>query len=168
MEKAETQESYARTLAKFAAALIQSLDRDETRFRLPLTNGVSEDARSLLAALESLPCGEKQKEKPSEGKKGEIPSIQEEDLSHAKKKAVRALQRLFLSAVTDSIKESQGNRFKCPVLAYIACFAYNSDDTFKVPFQLTSVLAHWQYLLRCTALYQGCLFDGSGEKTLEE
>jgi len=35
----------------------------------------------------------------------------------------------------------------------MACFGYREDDTFKTPPEVTTMLAHWKFLLRCTALY---------------
>ena len=77
--------------------------------------------------------------------------------------AVLQLQKFFFAAVTDSIEESQDNRYKCPVHSYIAYFAYNEDDTFKLAPQVTSLLAQWQFLLRCTALYSAHLSHKCGE-----
>jgi hypothetical protein len=74
--------------------------------------------------------------------------------------AILKLQEFFFAAVTDSTQASQDNLFECPVQAYIACFAYNEDDTFKMASEITSMLAQWKYLLRCTALYHANLsFD---------
>lgn len=64
------------------------------------------------------------------------------------------LQEYFFLTVTTVIKSAHDEKFTCPVQVYLACFGYNEDDTFKLPSQLTSPLANWQYLLRCTALYE--------------
>lgn len=147
----ETGESYARTLTKFAAAAIRSLSREENRFRLPLTDGVREKAADLLDCLLRLPSESKGKRKePLKAWGGTSGHLRRQPDEEA---AIHKLQDLFFSATTDSVKESQENRFKCPIMAYIACFAYNTDDTFKAAPQVTSLLAQWQFLLRCTALY---------------
>ena len=65
-----------------------------------------------------------------------------------------SLQDFFFYSVTGIIKTPHDDKFTCPVQVYIACFGYKSDDTFKTAPELTSLLANWQYLLRCTALYQ--------------
>ena len=148
----ETGESYARTMTRFAAASIRSLSREENRFRLPLTDGVKEEAAALLSCLLRLPSESKGKRKELSNTWGAAsgPHKQRQPEETA---AIHKLQDLFFLATTDSVEESQQNRFKCPVLAYVACFAYNSDDTFKAAAQVTSPLAQWQFLLRCTALY---------------
>lgn len=129
-----TEESYARTLTRFASAAIRTLYREKSRFHLRLRENIQDKARDLFEALDSL----------SSKKSQEL-----------EKNAVIKLQEFFFAAVTDSVKESQDDRFKCPVLTYIACFAYNKDDTFKLPSQVTSMLAQWEFLLRCTAIYHG-------------
>ena len=67
------------------------------------------------------------------------------------------LQTFFFAVITDSISESQDDRFKCPVEAYIACFAYNEDRTFKIASEITSMLAQWEFLIRCAVLFAGNL-----------
>lgn len=71
--------------------------------------------------------------------------------------AILRLQEFFFAAVTESVEESCDSRFKCPVLSFIACFAYNEDDTFKLAPRITTLLANWEFLLRCTALYNAHL-----------
>jgi hypothetical protein len=67
---------------------------------------------------------------------------------------IEALQEYFFHSVTSMVEVAKDKKFGCPVQVYIACFAYNVDDTFKGPSQVTSLLACLQFLLRGTALYQ--------------
>jgi hypothetical protein len=67
---------------------------------------------------------------------------------------IRTLQEYFFLSITDMVRDSRDKKFKCPVQVYISCFAYNDDDTFEAPSQVTSLLASLQYLLRCIVLYQ--------------
>ena len=67
---------------------------------------------------------------------------------------LNTLQEYFFLIVTRCAKAASDKRFTCPLQVYLACFGYNEDDTFKPPSQVTTLLANWQYLLRCTALYQ--------------
>lgn len=157
MERAETAESYARLLTKFAAGAIRSIYRNEKRFRLPLTEGLREKANDLLKKLESL---------PSPGKRPAKTPGDTRTLSSREKDAVISLQRFFFSAITESIDDRQANKFTCPVLTYIACFAYKKDDTFKLASQITSCLAQWSFLIRCTALYHGTMSESEGQKSL--
>jgi len=144
--KDETGELYARTLTRFAAAAIRSLNRSEDRFRLPLTNMMRSKASQLFEALKSLP--------------GTLPAG--DVLSPGENSAVLKLQEFFYTSVTDSLRESVEDKFKCPVMTYAACFAYNEDDTFKVAHQVTSMLAQWSFLLRANALYYAKLKSENG------
>lgn len=146
VEKSETAELYARTLTKFVAAAIRSLHRNEQRFRLPLTSSLEKKAGDLFERLESL---------PAPGKKPQENSGESRGLSAEEKNAMISLQDFFFSAVTESTDSREADKFTCPILTYIACFAYNDDDTFKVAPQITSMLAQWLFILRCTALYHG-------------
>jgi len=141
MQQDETGEHYASTLTRFAAAAIRSASRGAGRLRLPLPESTKSKTNELIEALKVLP-----RPKPSSATDSETKATLEE------KKAVLKLQEFFFSAVVDSVAESQKNRFKCPVLTYTACFAYNEDDTWKLAPQVTSMLAQWSFLLRATAL----------------
>ena len=151
-----TGERYARTLTRFAAAAIRSLHRSEGRFRLPLPETTRQKALDLFNALRSLPP-------PKKRFRHEVPAkpTPEEEAAMLK------LQHFFYSSVVDSLSESQQDRFKCPVLTYTACFAYNEDDTWKVAYQATSMLAQWSFLLRGNALYHVMLNKGEVEFPLE-
>jgi len=65
-----------------------------------------------------------------------------------------SLQDFLFFSITGIIKTAYDEKFTCPVQVYMACYGYNSDDTFKSTAQLTSTLANWSYLLRCTTFYQ--------------
>lgn len=64
------------------------------------------------------------------------------------------LQKYFFLCVTATVKSLKDEKFQCPVHVYLACYGYNLDDTFKTPSEVTSQFANWEYLLRCTALFQ--------------
>jgi len=157
--------SNSQTLAKFAAASIRTLDRDEKRFRLPLGESIKQKARALLDALKALPSGSFKKSTPTDHTPTDHTLTDHTLTDHTltdhtltgrtleESIAMERLQEFFFAAVTDSVEESQDNRFKCPVLAYIACFGYNNDNTFKLAPEVTSLLAGWKFLLRCTVLY---------------
>jgi len=129
--------------------------RGEGRFRLPLTEGIQRKAQELFEALAPLPAPLprlSRSEKRAMG--GDSPSRTPER-SPFEGQAVLKLQEFFFAAITDSISESQDDQFRCPVQAYVACFAYNGDDTFKLASGMTPMLAQWEFLIRCTVLFAG-------------
>ena len=65
-----------------------------------------------------------------------------------------SFQEYFFLCVTSVVESAEDKKFACPVRVFLACFGYNEDDTFKMPPELTTHLAGWQYLLRCTALFE--------------
>jgi len=133
MAKQNTELGYARTMTRFAAAGIRSILREEGSCRLPLNDNVRARAEELNNALHNF-----------------VPSGNDTTPPDS---AIEALQQYFFLAVTDMVKDARDRKFQCPVQVYIACFAYNEDDTFKAPSQTTSLLACLQFLLRSTALY---------------
>lgn len=146
-------------MTKFAAASIRSIHRDEGRYCLPLQDSVKNEVLCLCDALKGIPEGYKL-EKRSKRRRELLSNVCDDQVHSLPPEVMRAvlqLQKFFFAAVTDSVKESQDSRYKCPVLSYIACFAYNEDDTFKLAPQVTTLLAQWQFLLRCTALYSAHL-----------
>jgi len=161
LERSGTDESYAATLARFLCASIRTLVREQDRFRLPLPGSLKDRAQALLTALQSLsPQARKRKGKKASNldPAPEAESPNPDPDVQSRNEAVLRLQDFLYSVVTESIQESQEDRFKCPVQAFIACAAYNEDDTFKQAHQVTSLLARLQFLLRCTALHyaQAC------------
>jgi hypothetical protein len=123
-------------LARFAAAGVRSLYREESQCRIPLTEEPKQAALELFEELQSYSPGTSPVE-------GSVPTS-----------LLDTLQRYFFLTVTTKIVSAHEEKFACPVQVYLACFGYNEDDTFKAPSQVTSLLANWQYLLRCTALYE--------------
>ena len=65
---------------------------------------------------------------------------------------VSHLQTLFFSLATNNAGAND-KQFSCPVQCFIAACSYNEDDTFKQASSMTSMLAHWQFMLRATGLY---------------
>lgn len=125
-----------RTLVRFVAAGIRSVNRDQARCRLPLTEDLEVKARELYEALARFDR-----------------RVEASERAKALEGLVHLFQDFFFRCVTEMVKEAEDEKFKCPVQVFMACFAYNEDDTFKTPSEVTSVLAQWQYLLRCTALH---------------
>jgi len=122
------------------AAGIRSVHRSETRCRLPLTEELKTKAMKLYRGLEAF------KNQPPE-REGDYAAAE------VPEQLIELLQDYFFTCVTGMVKEAMDETFATPVQAYMACFGYREDDTFKTPPEVTSVLAQWQYLLRCTALY---------------
>jgi len=143
METDPAGERYSRTLVRFVSAFLRSMHREMTRFRLPLPEAAVVKAEELYRALETLPATSSKSSR--KGPVAEIPGPEAD--------AALKLQEFFFSSVVDSVPESRENKFKCPVLAYTACFAYNEDDTWKLAPQVTSMLAQWSFLLRGTSIY---------------
>jgi len=152
------------------AAGLRSLHRDRRRCRLPLTGDLEKVARELFDALESysqntskssydVSMSSVESEAPTSTARGSGPRAKS---SHSKPPAkpevptplIRKLQEYFFLSVTTVIKSAKDEKFTCPVQVYLACYGYNDDDTFKAPSEITPQLANWQYLLRCTALFQ--------------
>lgn len=46
------------------------------------------------------------------------------------------------------------NRWKCPLLCYLAVDNLRDDGNFKEAHHLTSILAHWEYIIRGVCLYE--------------
>jgi hypothetical protein len=150
VERLRTHRDYGRTLTKFAAAAIRSLSRlGNDRFKLPLNEVLLSAVDDLKLALQKLPWDSTTDELT------DLPTGSEpKELPTDEMVAVSALQRFFFTAMTGTIDGSTMDRFKCPALTYIACFAYNPDDTFKGASEVTSLLANWKFLLRSTALFE--------------
>lgn len=144
------------TLTRFAAAAIRSLNPGPDRFKLHLQAEVRSKAEALLLALRSISYERQISKNATPPEDLDL----DDNFLPEKEAAVHALQNFFFSAITDSLEESTADRFKCPVLAYVACFAYNVDDTFKTADKITSLLANWLFLLRCTALYRARSIGG--------
>ena len=102
------------------------------RYCPPLQGSVKTKALGLYDALRRIPEGHKLN-KRLKGRReflsNTVHNDQVHSLSSEVMKAVLQLQKFFFAAVTDSVKESQDSRYKCPVISYIAYFAYNEDDT---------------------------------------
>ena len=144
--KDKTDEAHAMTLARFLCGCIQTLDRGKDKFRFPLLEDLQVKARAFLVALQSIPP-DTRKRKAKESTPTEKPSPTDAKPSSdpnplARKDAILKLHEFLCSVVTDSIQTSQNDRFQCPVQAFITCFAYNDDDTFKVVTQVTGVHHH--------------------------
>lgn len=136
------------------------------RYCIPLQDSVKNKALDLYDALKGIPERYKLEKRPKRRREllsNTTHNDQVHSLSPEVMEAVLQLQMFFFAAVTESVMESQDSRYKCPVLSYIACFAYNEDDTFKLAPQVTNLLAQWQFLLRCTALYSAHLSFESGQ-----
>jgi hypothetical protein len=145
----DTHREYGRTLTTFSAAAIRSRLRLDGRFKLPLDSMVVSKVEALVQALERVSHG------PTDdgSELTELPKTADPvELAPEDSEAVLALQDFFFSAVTGTVDGSTMDRFKCPVLSYIACFAYQPDDTFKTASDITPALAIWKFLLRATAL----------------
>ena len=156
-----THGSYVMVVTRFAAAAIRTLSRADNRFKLPLSDGVRSKVEALKASLEKITyqaLDTTRKQLPT-GKKPK-------KLLEGRLAVVRALQEFFFSAVTGMVDGSTANRFKCPVLTYVACFSYQPDNTFKTAWDITSLLANWKFLLRVTAIFkaQDTRDDASGTK----
>ena len=151
MRRFDVHREYRRTLTRFAAAAIRSFSkRQEKRFKLPLNDAVVSKVDALIVALQKLPYTPATDSELKELPKRKVP----EELAPEDMDAVLALQDFFFSAVTGTIDGSTMDRFQCPVLTYIACFAYKPDDTFKTASEVTPLLAVWKFLLRATALFE--------------
>jgi hypothetical protein len=137
VETTATEDSYTKTLTRFVAACIRSSRRSSQRCRLPLTEDQRKAATSLSRSLEKSPALIDPKNVP-------IPLLRE-------------VQAFFFDCVTKRSPEAEDQQFSCPVQCYIAAYSFNKDNTFKLPHDLTSLLANWQYLLRATALYEAKL-----------
>ena len=151
------------------AAGLRSLRRDRQRCRLPLAADLEKVARELFDALENYsPNTMSSSDVLMSSVEADIPPSSTR-LSEPQAKASRSrpqlkhrvpaplivkLQEYFFLSITTVIKSAKDEKFTCPVQVYLACYGYNDDDTFKAPSELTSQLAGWQYLLRCTALFQ--------------
>jgi len=139
-------------MIKFLAAGLRSLHRGSHQCKIPLSQELKPIAQKFFDDLSNystlLPeCPTNiNRSKPNDPDAANEPPVPESLLS--------SLQDFFFSSVTGIIKTPHDNKFTCPVQVYIACFGYKRDDTFKTAPELTSLLANWQYLLRCTALYQ--------------
>jgi hypothetical protein len=159
VEKDTSGDSYAQTLTRFVAASIRTFRWGGDIYRLPLPETFRKKVGAIFEALESIPPRKQGKKKRSSKSHDSEPvtklTSEPPELAPELEAAVRRVQEFFFAAVTDTVKESQDDQFKCPVLAYIACYSYNGDDTFKIASQVTSMLAQWQFILRCTALYHG-------------
>lgn len=135
------------------AAAIRSLysRKDGERFKLPLNDAVASKVAALVKALRDVPLPP-----PADSELKELPKDEDDLIKLAPEdmKAVLELQNLFFTATTATVDGSTMNRFKCPVLSYIACFAYEPDDTFKTASEITPMLAIWKFLLRATALFE--------------
>jgi hypothetical protein len=144
---------YGRTVTKFSAAIVRSLltRADKERFKLPVNGTVALKVNALVLALDKVPF-------PTQTDESELKELPKTDglvqLTSEDLEAVLALQDLFFSAVTGTIDGSTMDRFKCPVLSYVACFAYQPDDTFLTASEITPMLAIWKFLLRATALFE--------------
>lgn len=129
------------------AAAIRSVYRPKERCTLPLTEELKAAAKVLRKALKAY---EKLVDDAvRETTKGQVPSPVE-----VPDTLTELLQGFFFGCVTEMVKETEDKKFGCPVQVFMACFGYKEDDTFRIPCEVTSELAIWQFLLRCTALYQ--------------
>lgn len=164
VEKKATELAYGGTLTRFVAAGLRSLSRGSGRCRLPLSENLKEAALNLLKALKDHGAGSS----PSgplhiptdwpdvfeDQVEAEVPTSAVGPKPDVLASPVRELQEYFFLSVTSMVEVAKDKKFQCPVQVYLACFGYNNDDTFKTPSEVTSQLANWQYLLRCTALFQ--------------
>jgi len=170
IEQYDTELAYARTLTRFVAAGLRSLYRGERECRLPLTDLLDKAARNLLQALEGYQpdihvpeqaiVSEISSDDVADSEKARIPKPPVKPVPIS---VIETLQEYFFLSVTTGIKNVEDEKFKCPVQVYLACYGYNEDDTFKVPSEITSQLANWQYLLRCTALFEATMLGNSGK-----
>lgn len=132
------------------AAGLRSLHRNQNCCKLPLPQNVEAAAQRLFRELEGFsnqgPGGTRTKAPTSPASVAATPV--------GLTSIIAALQDYFFLSVTSSVDAARDEKFACPVQAYLACFGYNEDDTFKTAPEVTSLLASWQFLLRCTALHE--------------
>jgi hypothetical protein len=155
---------YRAIFTRFVAAGLRSLSRGQERCRLPLTDDLKQAARELLDHLQAYAQAPSAPPVPSEGHSDgdKHPSEVKRSKIVVPPPLLHSLHTFFFLCVTSVIKGTQDSKFKCPVQVFLACFGYNEDDTFKMPSELTSHLAGWQYLLRCAALYEAVSLEESG------
>lgn len=129
------EDAYGRTMTRFISACVRSQSGPRTSnnsCKLPLT------PEQIKLTAELMNCLEINRNQPTEDEMQDL-------IGH--------LQSLFFSLTTNPPTGARDKQFSCPVQCFIAACSYNEDDTFKLPSSMTSMLAHWQFLLRATGLY---------------
>jgi hypothetical protein len=119
-----------------------------------LTDGLRKSAETLLGHLELYANTPPTPSEPPEDDEETLTSSTKRFRFDLPPSLINSLQEFFFLSVTNPNKGAEDKQFTCPVQVFLACFGYNEDDTFKMPSEVTSHLAGWQYLLRCTALFQ--------------
>ena len=137
--------------------------RDQRRCRLPLADSLLAAARTLLGHLETYattappttPSG------PGDPKDENRAAAAVRSKFSVPAALIASFQQYFFLCVTSVIKSAEDEKFACPVQAFLACFGYKDDDTFRTASEVTSHLAGWQFLLRCTALVEAFRLEQS-------
>jgi hypothetical protein len=145
----------------FVAAGLRSLDLDESSCRLPLTDSLRTAAQTLLKNLEAYANAPSTPSGPPNDDDDSPTFTNKRFRFDLPSSLLSSFQEYFFLSVTSSTKSAEDKQFACPVQVFLACFGYNKDDTFKMPSEVTSHLAGWQYLLRCTALFQAVQLERS-------
>lgn len=144
------------------AAGLRSLRRDRQRCRLSVTSSIEAAGRQLLVQLQEYASAASAPSGPASNSHADTNSINRFRFT-IPRPLLNSFQEYFFLSVTSVVKNAQDTQFACPVEAFLACFGYNEDDTFKMPSEVTSHLAGWQYLLRCTALFEAVRLHNSGK-----
>jgi len=139
------------------AAGLRSLRRDRQRCRLSVTSAIDAAGRQLLVHLEEYASAQSAPVGPASHGHADTDSINRFRFT-IPSPLLDSFQEYFFLCITSVVKSAHR-----PVEAFLACFGYNEDDTFKMPSEAISHLAAWQYLLRCTALFEAVRLHKSGK-----
>jgi hypothetical protein len=134
-----TQNAYAHTAVKFIACCLRCLSREHGKFCLPLT---PKQQRWLLSLEQSLiKLGSL---KPSSDTSNQV--LAQQGVCET------AFQNAFFFLATGCLDSSNGSRFDSPLYCFLAVSFLDEQGKFAEPKNMTSHLAQWKFLLRCTLM----------------
>ena len=108
----------------------------EGKFCLPLT---SQHKALLTALMQSLA--------------GPVPQGQDETgISVQQSNCEQAFQKAFFTLASGCLDQSTGSRFDSVLYCFLAVSSVDKEGKFLEPKQITSPLAAWKFLLRCTIM----------------
>ena len=123
-ENNSTLHKYGLTLAKFLISILRSQNSNNSNYKFPLTDNQIRLASELYACCQS---------------------------NHL---VVPALHALSLNLFSMPPFEIAIDKWQCSLMCYLALDNLHEDGRFTEAHNLTSNLAHWEYIIRAVTLYE--------------
>lgn len=124
MQNDKTLYKYSSTFSKYLIALLRSTVTQPMEYKFPLRKEQVKLAQDLFNQIE------------------------------AKRDLQASIHQFSLSLFSTPPISKDINRWKCPLLCYLAVDNLKDDGSFKDAHHLTSFLAHWEYIIRGVCLYE--------------